>query len=25
VFMSLVKSLPMVTRTKVLQRNIPED
>jgi hypothetical protein len=25
VFMSLMKSLPMVVRTKVLQRNIPED
>jgi hypothetical protein len=23
--MSLMKSLPMVARTKVLQRNIPED
>jgi hypothetical protein len=25
VFMSLMKSLPMVARTGVLQRNIPED
>jgi hypothetical protein len=25
VFMSLMKSLPMVARTEVLQRNIPED
>jgi hypothetical protein len=25
VFMSLIKSLPMVARTKVLRRNIPED
>jgi hypothetical protein len=25
VFMSLMKSLPMVARTEVLQSNIPED
>jgi hypothetical protein len=25
VFMSLMKSLPMVARTEVLQRNTPED
>jgi hypothetical protein len=25
VFMSLMKSFPMVARTEVLQRNIPED
>jgi hypothetical protein len=25
VFMSLVKSLPIVARTEVLQRNTPED
>jgi hypothetical protein len=25
VFMSLMKSLPMVARTEVLRRNIPED